>query len=83
MLIQWGLWTEKYTVGKKSNTVNKITFPKQFSKSCIVLTEAQNSEGGFPDTKAENITLEDFDAKIINTSNAEVKSHISWISIGV
>jgi hypothetical protein len=49
----------------------------------VVLTEAQNSTGGFPQTQSENITVKDFDAKLINLGTMEVTSNISWVSIGI
>lgn len=82
LLIQWGL-SEQYLVNKKSAITNKISFPVQYEKSCVVLTEAQNSTGGFPQTQSENITVKDFDAKLINLGTMEVTSNISWVSIGI
>ena len=82
LLVQWGL-TPSYNVSKKSAISNKIEFPMAFDKSCVVLTEAQNSSGGFPNTQAELITKKDFESKLINTGSTNISSNISWIAIGM
>ena len=79
---QWGV-SDIISVNKKSMITNNVKFPKAYEKSCVVHTTPQESSGGFPNTEADNITLTEFDVKIINTGSTSLTSKISWFSIGV
>ena len=83
LLVQWGQTDVIEVPAEESIITNKIEFPEEYIKSCVVMTDIIDVDESYPNCNVNEFSTTDFDVNIININNKNIQTKISWVAIGI